>query len=127
DHRVVTVRQRVHEAVDERGLGRLDDLVRGGVRAAVGDVVPDRPAEQPGVLQHHADVPAHLAAREHGDVHAVDGDAAAVEVVEPHDEVDQRGLAGSGGADDGDGLAGLGGQVEVADQRLVGGVREVDV
>jgi hypothetical protein len=35
-------------------------------------------------------------------------DAPAVEFVEPHDQVHQRGLAGAGGADDGDGLAGLG-------------------
>ena len=120
DHRVVAVGQRVHEAVDVGRPRRLEDLLLGGVEVAVGDVVADRAAEQPGVLQHHAD--ARRAGRARvivGDVDAVEGDPAAVELVEPHDQVDERGLAGAGRADDGDRLARLGDERQVLDQRLV--------
>ena len=43
-----------------------------------------------------------------------------VQLVEPHDQVDQRGLAGPGRPDDGHGAARLGHQREVSDQRLSG-------
>ena len=72
DDRVVAVGQRVHEAVDVGGPGRLEDLLLGGVEVAVGDVLADRAAEQPRVLQHHADVRAQLAAAHLGDVVAVE-------------------------------------------------------
>ena len=42
-------------------------------------------------------------------------------------QVDERGLAGAGRADDGDGLAGLGDERQVLDQRVVRVVRERDV
>ena len=42
------------------------------------------------------------------DVEAVERDPPAVELVEAHDQVDERRLAGAGGPDDGDGLARLG-------------------
>ncbi len=42
DHGVVAVGQAVHEAVDERRLGGREDLLVGGVGAAVADVVADR-------------------------------------------------------------------------------------
>ena len=66
--RVVAVGQRVHEAVDVGRPGGLEDLLLGGVEVAVRDVVADRAAEQPGVLQHHADVGAQVVPRHVGDV-----------------------------------------------------------
>src|SRR5205814_750402 len=59
-----------------------------------------------------------------GDVATVERDATAVQLVEPHDEVDQRRLACAGRADDGDGSAGFGDERQVFDERLVGAVRE---
>ncbi len=56
DERVVAVGQRVDEPVDVGRPGRLEDLLLGRLRVAVGDVLADRAAEQPGVLQHHPDV-----------------------------------------------------------------------
>ena len=41
------------------------------------------------------------------DVGAGDFDGAAVDIIEPHEQVDEGGLAAAGGADDGDALAGL--------------------
>ena len=115
------------ESVDVGGLGGGEDLVLGGLGAAVGDVVVDRATEQPGVLQHHADVGAQLRARHRAGVDPVQGDASLVDLVEPHEQVDQGRLASPGRPDDGDRLARFGDQAEVGDERLVGGVREADV
>ncbi len=57
-------------------------------------------------LQHHAGARADVVATQLGDVLTVEQDAPSVELVEAHDEVDQGGLARSGGSDDGDGLPG---------------------
>ena len=120
DDRVVAVGQRVDETVDVRRPCRLEDLLVGGVEVAEGDVLPDGAAEQPRVLQHHADVRAQLAARASGRCRCRRVVIApAVEFVEAHDQVDERGLAGAGRADDGDGLAGLGDERQVGDQRVV--------
>src|SRR2546421_327421 len=87
--------------------------------AAVGDVVPDGAGEEPGVLEDHAVAAAYVVAGEVAVVGAVEEDAAAVDFVEPHEQVDQGGLAGSGGPDDGDGLAGGGVEGEVLDEGAV--------
>ena len=119
DDGVVSVREAPDEPVDERGSGGGEDVLFGGVGTPVGDVVADRPLEEPGVLQHHPDLGAQVLAPQPGDVDAVEGDAPGVEVVEPHDEVDQRGLAGAGRSDDGNRLTRLDAEAHVLDQRLV--------
>ena len=121
---LVPLGQRVDEPVDVGGPSRLEDLLLGGVRTRVRDVLPDRALEQPGVLQHHADPRPQVVPRHVGDVDAVQGDPAGVQLVEPHDEVHQRRLARPGRTDDGDGLARLDAQVEALDERLVGRVGE---
>ena len=50
-----------------------------------------------------------------------------VQLVEAHDQVDERGLAGAGRADDGDGLTGLGHERERLDEQPVGVVGKGDV
>ena len=60
-------------------------------------------------------------------VDAVDRDPPAVDLVEAHQQVDEGRLAGAGRPDDGDRLAGVGDEVEVLDERLVGLVAERDV
>ena len=127
DHRVVAVGQRVHEAVDVGGARGLEDLLLGRVGIAVRDVLADRAAEEPRVLQHHADLRAQLRARDRRDAAPVERDLAPVQLVEPHDQVDERGLARAGRADDRDRLAGLGDERERLDQRAVRVVRERDV
>ena len=57
------------------------------------------------VLQHQAEQAAQVGEVELANVDAVDGDPSALSLVEPHQQVDQRRLAGSGGADDADALA----------------------
>ena len=115
------------EAVDMGRSRRRDDLLVGGTRSAVRNVVPDRPREQPGVLEDHPDPVAEVMTGHRGDIDPVKGDPATVELVEPHDEVDQRGLPRPGRADDRDGLPRLDDEVEVLDERLGLVIRERDV
>ena len=120
DDGVEPVGERVDEAVDVGDLGGLEDLGVGGVGVAVAEVLPDRVSEQPGVLEHHAELRPQLPAGDGRDVVPVEGDPASVELVEPQQQVDQRRLAGPGRSDDGHRLARLGGEVEPGDQGLVG-------
>ena len=66
--------------------------------------------------------PAHL-----GHVDPVKCDPARVEFVEPHDQVDQRRLAGAGRPDDCDRLTRFHAQREILDERAILVVSEVDV
>ena len=102
EDRVVAVRQRVDEAVDVRRARRLQDLFLRRLEVAVGDVLADGAAEEPGVLEDHADLRPQLAAWHLRDVAPVNRDRAAIELVEAHDQVDERRLAGARRADDGD-------------------------
>ena len=124
--RLVALGQRPHGVVDVAGArGRLHLLVR-GAGTPVADVLADRALEEPRVLQHHAGARPHVAPAHGGNVHAVEGDATAIDVVEAHEEVDQGGLAGPRGPHDGDSLAGLDAQRQVADELDVGVVGEAD-
>ena len=82
-------------------------LLVGRVEPAVGDVLADRAVEQPRVLEDHPERPAEVVAGQVAGVDAVDRDPPAVELVEAHQQVDERRLAGAGRPDDRDGLAGL--------------------
>jgi len=127
DHGVVALRHRPDEVINVSGLGRGDDLFLGGVLAAVGDVLADRAAEQPRVLENHAEGVAQVVTSELPRLDAVDADRSAVDVVEPHQQVDHRRLAGSGGADDRQHLARSDVRGEVLDERRLGQVAEVHV
>ena len=123
---VVALRQAHDEAVGVGRLGCRDDLLVGGVRLAVGDVVPHRAVEHPGVLQHHAVQRAQGVAADLFDRLAVHPDLAGVDVIEAHQQVNHGRLAAAGRADQGDALAGLHVQVKVADKRVGFFVGEVD-
>src|SRR5450759_2253879 len=79
----------------------------------------DRPGEQPGVLQHHAEAAAHLVTGQLAIVDAVQDDVPGVDFVETHEQVDHRGLARAGGPDDRDSLPGRHLKGEVLDEGLV--------
>ena len=49
---VVALGEGGDEAVDAGGLGSLHNLLPGGSRRAVGDVLGDGAAEEPGILEH---------------------------------------------------------------------------
>ena len=115
--RVVAVGELGDERVRLRGAGGGLHLGVGGVRPAVGDVLADGAAEQGGLLQHDADLPAQRLQRGVADVGAVDGDAAGGDVVEARDQVDDRALARPGRADDRQGLGGSGAKAHLAQHR----------
>ena len=107
-----------------RRPGRGEDLLLRRADLPVGDVVPDRSGEEPGVLQHHAEDSAHIFAAQVGGIDAVEADATGVDFVEAHQQVDNRRLACAGRSHDRDRLAGSRLQVEVGDQRLLRFVAE---
>ena len=113
--------------VEAGPAGCLVDLGFGGVEAAVGDVLADGAGEEEDVLLDDADLAAEGGEGHVADIDAVDRDAAAVELVEARQEGGDRRLAGAGGADEGDGLAGADVEVDVRQDRLVGAVAEGDV
>ena len=108
-------------------LCRRHDLFLGGIRLAHGDILPDGPGLQPGILKHHAYavpqvIPAHIPG-----IHPIQQNFAAVGVIEPHEQVDKSGFAAAGGADDGDALARLDAEVEVLDEGLLRGIGEFQI
>ena len=126
DDGVIALRQTLDKAVAVRRLRRGDDLLAGGVRLAQRDILPDGRVADPCVLQDHAvlrtqDVPRHRA-----HVRAVDEDHAFIHVIKAHQQVDERGFAAAGRADDGDVLAGADAQIQILDQRLFRDVGEID-
>ena len=82
DQGVVAFGKAGDEFVGVGGLGGGDDLLLGRAGLADRDVVADRAVEQEHVLADIGDLPAQRGARHVGDVLAVDGDGAAVGLVE---------------------------------------------
>ena len=103
--RIIALRQARDEAVGMRSLRRGLDLGLRGIRPCQRDVLAHRAGLEPGVLQDHAEVLPEAVARDAADVVSVDGDRAAVHVVEAHEQIDERRLAAARRADDGDALA----------------------
>ena len=97
------------------------------IRPAVADVLADRAAEQEHVLADIGGLLAQRAARGRRDVLPVDGDRPAVRLVEPQDEVEHRGLAAAGRADQRRHLAGLGDERHAAQHRLARPIGELHV
>ena len=112
------------EVVSLGVLGRLDDLLFGGVRVAPQQILPDGAGEQDVVLEHHADAVAQVFQGIVLHVDAVHQHFPFRGIVKPGDEIDQGGLALAGAADDGNHLAGLSGEGDVG-QDVIAGARGV--
>src|SRR6476469_886508 len=107
-----------HEVLGLRDLQRLPQLLVRRVRVAVPEVGPHGAGEQVRDLRHEPDPATQHVRLQQPDVRAVDPDLAAGHVDQPGDQVDQRGLAGAGAADDGRGLTGLGAEGDVPQHRV---------
>lgn len=94
---------------------------------AIADVFQDRTLKQPRVLQHHAEGTAQVAARIVAHVAPVDEDRAGVHIVKAHEQLDHRGLAGTGRPDDGDRFTGGHVAAPVVYDRLPGVIAEAHV
>ena len=124
DHEIVAAGQGGNEVVRAARARRSLHLFVGRVELAIADVLANRAAEQPRVLQHHPEHRADVRAREVARIDAADTDSASVDVVEAHEQLHHGRLAGARRTHDGDRLA-LGDlRREVVDDRLVGRVPE---
>ena len=95
---------------------------------SVRDIVAHRDVEQHVLLQHDADLAAQPGRIGHGKVHAVDQHAPALRDVEALDQFCERALAGPGGPDDADRLAGRHLEADVLqDFRPVDAIAEGDM
>ena len=127
DHRVVSIRQGVDKEIDVRAARGLEHLLARGVPLAIGNVVIDRPGEQPGILQHHAEARAKGCPVHGPRIHAVDRDRAGIHIVKPHEQVHDRRLAAARRTDDGDLLSRRHVDAQVLDQRMRRIVGEADM
>jgi len=127
DVRVETLGEALDELPDARGLGGPTDLLLGGLRPAVADVLPHARVEEERHLRDHRVLPGPGVQGQLAQVHAVDRDAPLGRIEEAGDEVDQRRLAGARRPDEGQGLARAQLQVEALESGLVGSrVAEAD-
>ena len=104
-----------------------NDLLIGGVLVAVAEVFHDGAVEQPAILQDHSVAPPQRVAAHVADIDAVEQDAALVDLIEAHEQIDQRRFAAARGTDDRDVTAARNAEREVPDQRLFGHIGEADV
>ena len=100
-------------------LGRQDDLLIGGVRLGVADVLAHRAVKELGLLRDDPDLGAQVVAGDLADVGTVQHDAPAVDVVKAHNEVDERGLTAARVPHNAHHLAGLYLQRDVLQHRLI--------
>ena len=122
---VITLRHRPDEIVRAGDLGHfLDISVVAIIAGTKADIATDGVGEQEGVLRHDAHLRAQGGQRPVACVDAVDEHMAHSWVVEAGDEADERGLAGTGLAEDAEFGAGRHGEVEVFEDRGFRVVRE---
>src|SRR5262249_41583781 len=117
DDRAVALRALQDERMAMRLRGCRQDLALAGVEVAIANVVGNRPMKDGRRLRYLRDglverIPGHAR-----DVLPVDEDAAALRLELPPQQLDQRALAGSRGADQGDLLAGGDVEIEMVEQR----------
>ena len=127
DARVPALRQAFDEVQQLRAARGFVEFGLGGFGFAVGDVVADRVVEEDDVLRHQAEraAQAELASRR-GDSGRRSARAPDAGIVEAEEQLQHRGLAGAGGADDGGGLAGGRGEADAFQADVPALVREAD-
>ena len=104
------------------------NFVLGGIRLAEGDILANRGGEQGRLLQHHARSGCAANCRvDAADIHPIDGDASGGGVVEAGDQVDHGGFPGTGRAEQGDDLVGLGFEGDILQYVAVPSIGEGDV
>ena len=91
------------------------------VRIPPEQVGPDRPPEEHRVLGNNADRLAQGGKPVFPEIPPGDPDSTAGDIVKAGDQIDQRGFAAAGAADDPDGLPGFGGKGDVLQARIAGG------
>ena len=100
ERRIQPCGQPIDEPVGSHGRGCAPDVGVPEPRLTEADVRRDAAREEVDVLQHEAEERPHVLERELADVGPVHEDASAADVVEPHQQVDDRRLAGARRPDD---------------------------
>ena len=124
DDRVVAFVQRHDVVVDVGAFRGFDDLLLRRVQPSIEDVVANGRVEEIDVLLHDADVPPQRFHRDVADVHAVQQDAAFLDLIEMRDQMADGRLAAAGRADQSEGLAGLDLHVDVLQDVMLAVVGE---
>ena len=96
DGRLVALRERHHELVDARLLGRLHHFLVRRISLADADITLNGVREEPHILHDDADKGQKIVVGDVPHVHAADAHASCIYVPEPQQEVGQRALARSG-------------------------------
>ena len=100
-------------------LRRCFDLFLRRIRLSDRNVVADGSGSQPGFLQHHAVSRTQAVSGHFPDIHIFYRNGAAVYIIKPHQQVDHRGFAASGGSDNRHALTRLYLQIEVLNELLL--------
>src|SRR5690242_12517521 len=95
-HGAVFVRKGFDVPGDTGSFGSITDVLITGVFGAEGDVLANRVAEEEGFLRDEPDVPAQPLDRIFTDGTAVNEQGAGSCVINPGDEIDERGFTGAG-------------------------------
>ena len=107
DDRLIALREAHDKGVDMGGLCGGNDLLHRRMFTAIGDVFKDGAAENPGILQDHLIGRAEGGAGQIPNVLIIHANLTGIDIVEPHQKVDDGCFAGTGGTDNGDQLAGI--------------------
>ena len=127
EHRIIAIGQCGDDLVTVGALCGFNHLLVGYASVSILEIVSDRVGEENRVLQHDTDRIAQNIGRNITDVHSVNGDTAAVNVIKAHEEIDDSGLTGAGRSHQRDFFPRFDTEVEVINNLLAGDVAEIDV
>ena len=102
---LIAVRHFADELIRADGFAHIDNLIQCRIEFSVTDVVLNVSRENKAVLHHNAHLLTQGMDRHLRDVLAVDQDTAAVDIIEPRDQIDNRTLSGSRRSDERHALA----------------------
>ncbi len=125
--RVVALGEARNQVVCADDTGGLFYLRVGGVEATVADVLANAAGEEERVLLHDADLAAQRVLGHMLYVVSIDENGSLLYLVETGEQTGNGCLASSGGADDGDGLARVDMQIQVAQNWLVAFIAKSDI
>ena len=108
-------------------LCRRNHFLVGGIRLAHADIIPHSSGGEPCLLQNHAEILAQTCPRHGSDIRAVHTDCTAVDIIKPHQQIDQRGFAASGRPDNCHTLPGSDRNIAVFDQRTLRHIGERNI
>ena len=122
EHGVIAVWQTADKGVGIGDIGGSFYIFHRGVQPSIPDVVGDGSGKQVGVLDDQGEGFSQIVLFDASDVDAVIGDGAAGNLVEPVNQIDNGGLSGAGGADEGDFLSWFRVEADIVQYLLLRGI-----